>query len=203
MGFGILLIGYVFFLNTIVPVYTIPVSALVCLFGLRKLKVWNSGIRGAFRVDLLLIVYGLVAAGLAGANAAGATIPDLLTSAVSAGLCLLVLLFHFYLGSGMISLSNEVGLPRLSGRAFFFRTVACIYWLLYAFFNLDLGEKLDRFLARMFVPMTVVGFVVALIGFAVLFSCYTDIVLPDEGKEPASPRKSGERHTEEDSKNHD
>lgn len=201
MGFGILLIGYVFYLNTVIPVYTIPASALVCLFGLRKLKVWNGGFRGAFRVDIPLVLYGLVAAGLAGANAAGAAIPDLLTSAVSAGLCLLVLLFHFYLGSGMISLANEVGLPRLAGRAFFFRTVACIYWLLYAFFNLDLGEKLEPFLARMFVPMVVVGFVAAIIGFAVLFSFYTDIGLPDEGKERTSPRGRGEQKTEEEQKN--
>ena len=187
MGFGVLLIGTFFFLNTVVPVYTIPVSAIVCLFGLRKLRVWNSGFSGAFRVDLVLIVYGLASAGLAIANAAGATIPDLLSAAVSAGLCLLVLLFHFYLGSGMISLANEVRLPKLAGRAFFFRTIACLYWLLYAFLNLDLGEKLDPIVARMFIPMVVVGFVVAIIGFAVLFSFYTDIGLPDEGKETEKP----------------
>ena len=201
MGFGILLIGYVFYLNTVVPVYTIPASAIVCLFGLRKLKIWNSGLRGAFRADLALALFGLVAAGLAGARAAGAPISDLLTSAVSAALCLLVLLFHFYLGSGMISLANEVRLPRLSGRAFFFRTVACIYWFLFAFFNLDLGEKLEPFLARMYVPMVVVGFVVAIIGFAVLFGFYTDIVLPDEGNgKPSSPAKEKKKKTEEDPK---
>lgn len=187
MGFGLLLIGYVFYLNTVIPVYTIPVSALVMAFGLRKLKVWNSGLRGAWRTDLATLVYGLAAAGLAGALAAGANISDTLSSIVSAGLCLLVLLFHFYLGSGLIQLTQEVGLFRLRGRALFFRTSACIYWLLYAFFNLDLGEKLDPVVARLFIPMVIVGLVVAVIGISVFFSCYTDIGMPDEQDAPEKP----------------
>ena len=187
MGFGLLLIGYAFYLNTIIPVYTIPVSALVMAFGLRKLKVWNSGLRGAWRTDLFVLVYGLAAAGIAGAIAAGAKIPDTLSSVVSAGLCLLVLLFHFYLGSGVIQLTQEVGLFRLRSRALFFRTSACIYWFLYAFLNLDLGETLNPFIVRLFIPMVVVGFVVAIIGFSVIFSCYTDIGLPDEQTAPEKP----------------
>ena len=187
MGFGLLLIGYVFYLNTIIPVYSIPVSALVMAFGLRKLRVWNSGLRGAWRTDLATLVYGLAAAGLAGAIAAGVKIPDTLSSVVSAGLCLLVLLFHFYLGSGVIQLTQEVGLIRLRGRALFFRTSACIYWFLYAFLNLDLGEKLDTFVARLFIPMVIVGLVVAIVGISVIFSCYTDIGLPDEMNAPEKP----------------
>ena len=187
MGFGILLFGYVLYLNTVVPVYTIPVSGIVMAFGLRKLKIWNSGFRGAAYANLAVTAVGLVAAGFGVASVAGAGVPDVLSSAISAGLCLLVALFHFYLGSGMISLAKEVGLPVLRGRAFFFRTAACIYWSLYAFLNLDYGEKLEPVLARLFVPMVVVGFVVALIGFAVLFSCYTDIGLPDENSAPEKP----------------
>ena len=187
MGFGLLLIGYVFYLNTVIPVYTIPLSALVMAFGLRKLKVWNSGLRGAWRTDLATLVYGLAAAGLAGAIAAGVKIPETLSSIVSAGLCLLVLLFHFYLGSGVIQLTQEVGLLRLRGRTLFFRTSACIYWLLYAFFNLDLGKKLEPVVARLFIPMAVVGLVVAIIGISVIFSCYTDIGLPDEQYVPEKP----------------
>lgn len=204
MGFGILLFGYALYLNTIVPVYTIPVSAIVMAFGLNKLKIWNSGFRGAWRVNFAVALWGLGAAGLAVAMVCGATVPETLSAAVTAGLCLLVMLFHFYLGSGMVSLTQEVGLPQLKGRVFFFRTVTCIYWLLYAFLNLDLGEKLDPVLARLFVPMAVVGFAAALIGLAVLFSCYTDIGLPDE-KDP--PEKKGlfgrkkENETEEEQKN--
>ena len=187
MGFGILLFGYVLYLNTIVPVYTLPAAGIVMAFGLRKLKIWNSGFRGAAYANLAVIAVGLVAVGLRVAILAGAPISDTLFAAVLAGLSLLVMLFHFYLGSGMISLAKEVGLPILQGRAFFFRTAACIYWLLYAFLNLDLGDKLDPVLARLFVPMVVVGFVVALIGFAVLFSCYTDVGLPDENNAPEKP----------------
>ena len=188
MGFGILLIGYAFYLNTIIPVYTIPVSAIVMAFGLNKLKIWNSGFRGAWRVNFAVALWGLGAAGLAVAIVCGVAIPETLSAAVTAGLCLLVMLFHFYLGSGMVSLTQEVGLPRLKGRVFFFRTVTCIYWFLYAFLNLDLGEKLDPVVARLLIPMVVVGFVAALIGIAVLFSCYTDIGMPDE-KDP--PDKKG------------
>lgn len=187
MGFGILLFGYVLYLNTIVPVYTIPVSGIVMAFGLRKLKVWNSGFRGAAGANTAVVLCGLFAAGLAVARLAGAGIPDTLSAAVSAGLCLLVMLFHFFLGSGIVSLTREVGLPRLCGRAFFFRTLACIYWFLYAFLNLDLGVKAEPILARLFVPMVIVGFVVSLVGFAVLFSCYTDIGLPDENDAPEKP----------------
>lgn len=188
MGFGILLIGYVFYLNSILPVYTIPVSAVVMAFGLRKLKIWNSGFRGAWRSNFAVAIFGLFAAGITVAIVLGAKIPETLSAAVTAGLYLLVMLFHFYLGSGMVSLTQEVGLPSLKGRVFFFRTVTCIYWLLYAFLNLDLGEKLDPVLARLLLPMAVVGFVAALIGIAVLFSCYTDIGMPDE-KDP--PEKKG------------
>jgi len=203
MGFGILLFGYALYLNTIVPVYTIPVSAVVMAFGLRKLKVWNNGFLGAWRVNFAVALWGFCAAGLAVAIVCGVTIPETLSAAVTAGLCLLVMLFHFYLGSGMISLTQEVGLPYLKSRVFFFRTVTCIYWLLYAVLNLDLGEKLDPVVARLFVPMAVVGFVAALIGLAVLFSCYTDIGMPDE-KDP--PEKKGlfsrkkEKQTEEEPK---
>ena len=182
MGFGFLL-----FLKTIVPVYTIPVSGIVMALGLRKLKIWNSGFRGAAYANLVVTAVGLIAAGFGVAAVAGAGVPDVLSSALSAGLSLLVMLFHFYLGSGMISLAKEVGLPSLQGRAFIFRTAACIYWLLYAFLNLDLGGKLDPVLARLFVPMVVVGFVVAVIGFAVLFSFYTDVGLPDENDAPEKP----------------
>lgn len=188
MGFGVLLIGYVFYLNSILPVYTIPVSAVVMAFGLRKLKIWNSGFRGAWRSNFAVAIWGLFAAGITVAIVLGAQIPETLSAAVTAGLYLLVMLFHFYLGSGMVSLTQEVGLPSLKGRVFFFRTVTCIYWLLYAFLNLDLGEKLDPVLARLLLPMAVVGFVAALIGIAVLFSCYTDIGMPDE-KDP--PEKKG------------
>lgn len=188
MGFGVLLVGYAFYLNTILPVYTIPVSAIVMAFGLAKLKIWNSGFRGAWRVNFAVALWGLFAAGLAVAIVCGASVPETLTAVVTAVLCLLVMLFHFYLGSGMVSLTQEVGLPYLKGRVFFFRTVTCIYWLLYAFLNLDLGEKLDPILARLLLPMAVVGFVAALIGIAVLFSCYTDIGMPDE-KDP--PEKKG------------
>ncbi|MBO4284017.1 MAG: hypothetical protein J5958_05260 [Clostridia bacterium] len=187
MGFGFLLFGYALYLNTIVPVYTIPVSGIVMALGLRKLKIWNSGFRGAAYANLVVTAVGLIAAGFGVAAVAGAGVPDVLSSALSAGLSLLVMLFHFYLGSGMISLAKEVGLPSLQGRAFFFRTAACIYWLLYAFLNLDLGGKLDPVLARLFVPMVVVGFVVAVIGFAVLFSFYTDVGLPDENDAPEKP----------------
>ena len=184
MGFGILLVGYAFYLNTILPVYTIPVSAIVMAFGLNKLKIWNSGFRGAWRVNFAVALFGLFAAGLAVAIVCGARIPETLSAAVTAALCLLVMLFHFYLGSGMVSLTQEVGLQHLKSRVFFFRTVTCIYWLLYAFLNLDLGEKLDPVLARLLLPMAVVGFVAALIGLAVLFSCYTDIGMPDEKDAP-------------------
>jgi len=187
MGFGILLFGYVLYLNSVIPVYTIPAAGIVMAFGLHKLKVWNSGFRGAAYSNLAVVLFGLFAAGLAGAKVAGAELSDTLSSVVSAVLCLLVALFHFYLGSGMVSLTQEVGLSRLRGRAFFFRTIACIYWFLYAFLNLDLGEKLDPIVARMFVPMVVVGFIVALVGFAVLFACYTDIGMPDEGSAPEKP----------------
>ena len=187
MGFGILLFGYVLYLNTIVPVYTLPAAGIVMAFGLRKLKIWNSGFRGAAYANLAVIAVGLVAVGLRVAILAGAPISDTLFAAVLAGLSLLVMLFHFYLGSGIVSLSREVGLPRLRSRAFFFRTAACIYWTLYAFLNLDLGEKLEPVLARLFVPMVVVGFVVSLVGFAVLFSCYTDIGMPDEKNAPEKP----------------
>ena len=199
MGFGVLLVGYVLYLNTIFPIYTIPVSALIMLFGLRKLRVWNSGFRGAWHSNFAVLFFGLFAVGLSVAMTLGASVPDTLSAAVAAGICLLVLLFHFFLGSGMIQLAREVGLIRLRGRAFFFRTASCIYWFLYAFFNLDLGETLDPILARLFVPMVVVGFVVALIGIAVLFSCYTDIGMPDEKAAPDKPgffgrlnRKNGE-----------
>lgn len=187
MGFGVLLFGYILYLNTIVPVYTIPAAGIVMAFGLHKLKIWNSGFRGAAYVNVAVTLYGFFAAGLAVASVVGAAVPDVLSAAVSAGLCLLVALFHFYLGSGIISLGKEVGLRALQGRAFFFRTAACIYWLLYAFFNLDLGEKLEPFLARLFVPMVVVGFIVSLVGFAVLFSCYTDVGMPDEKSAPEKP----------------
>ena len=187
MGFGFLLFGYALYLNTIVPIYTVPAAGIAMAFGLRKLKIWNSGFRGAAVSNLAVIVVGLVAAGFGIAAVAGAGVPDLLSSALSAGLSLLVTLFHFYFGSGLISLAKEVGLPSLQGRAFFFRTAACIYWLLYAFLNLDLGDKLAPILARLFVPMVVVGFVVAVIGFAVLFSFYTDVGLPDENDAPKKP----------------
>ena len=42
MGFGFLLFGYALYLNTIVPVYTIPVSGIVMALGLRKLKIWKT-----------------------------------------------------------------------------------------------------------------------------------------------------------------
>ena len=187
MGFGVLLFGYFLYLNTIIPVYTVPAAGIVMAFGLHKLKVWNSGFRGAAYANLAVVLFGCFAAGLAVANVAGGKVPALLSAAASAGLCLLVALFHFYLGSGIVSLSREVGLPRLRSRAFFFRTAACIYWTLYAFLNLDLGEKLEPVLARLFVPMVVVGFVVSLVGFAVLFSCYTDIGMPDEKNAPEKP----------------
>lgn len=187
MGFGFLLFGYALYLNTIIPVYTIPVAGIVMAFGLRKLKIWNSGFRGAARANVAVILFGLFAVGISVAIRVGAPISDTLSAATAATLSLLVMLYHFFLGSGMVSLAREVGLPRLRGQAFFFRTTSCIFWFLYAFFNLDLGEKLDGFLARLFVPMVIVGFVVALIGFAVLFSCYTDIGMPDENDAPAKP----------------
>ena len=187
MGFGFLLFGYCLYLNTIVPVYTIPAAGIVMALGLRKLKVWNSGFRGAANANIAVTLFGLFAVGLAIASLAGAGVSDTLSAVVSAGLCLLVALFHFYLGSGIVSLAEEVGLLRLRGQAFFFRTIACVYWLLYAFFNLDLGEKFDTILTRMLIPMIVVGFIVAVIGFAVLFACYTDIGMPDEKNAPEKP----------------
>ncbi|MBP5610276.1 MAG: hypothetical protein J6X72_02940 [Clostridia bacterium] len=187
MGFGILLFGYDLYLNTIIPIYTIPVAGIVMAFGLRKLKIWNSGFRGAANVNFAVIVCGLSVIGLRVAILSGASVSDTLTSAASAVLFLTVTLFHFFLGSGMVSLAREVGLSRLRSQAFFFRTVSCIFWFLYAFFNLDLGEKLDAFLVRLVVPMVVVGFVVGLVGFAVLFSCYTDIGMPDEKYAPVKP----------------
>ena len=76
MGFGVLLIGYVFYLNSILPVYTIPVSAVVMAFGLRKLKIWNSGFRGAWRSNFAVAIFGLFAAGITVAIVLGAKIPE-------------------------------------------------------------------------------------------------------------------------------
>ena len=180
MGFGVLLFGYGLYLNTVVPIYTVPVAGILTAFGLRKLKIWNSGFRGAFYTNFAVILFGLVAAGLAAAHAAGADVSETLFSVFESALYLLVSLYHFYLGSGIVSLSGEVGLSRLSGRAFFFRTIACIYWFLFALFALDLGGILAPVAKPLLIAMVTVGFVVSLVGLAVLFSCYTDIGMPED-----------------------
>ncbi|MBO6020442.1 MAG: hypothetical protein J6P88_04560, partial [Clostridia bacterium] len=64
---------------------------------------------------------------------------------------------------------------------------ACVFWLFFAFFNLDLGDLFVSIAKPLFVAMVVVGFVVSLVGFAVLFSCYTDIGMPDEKNAPEKP----------------
>ena len=109
MGFGFLLFGYALYLNTIIPVYTIPVAGIVMAFGLRKLKIWNSGFRGAARANVAVILFGLFAVGISVAIRVGAPISDTLSAATAATLSLLVMLYHFFLGSGMVSLAREVG----------------------------------------------------------------------------------------------
>ena len=182
MGFGFVFVGYLLCLNTVLPVYTMPVTALVAALGLRKLRVWNAAFKRAFAIG-----FAVAALGVAAAVVRNLPVPDTLIAVLFSALWLSVCLWQFFLFSGIYSLASEVGLPRLRARALFAEVIATFYWFLYAFLELDTGETLAPIVARFLLPMIVVGLVVAIVGLVVLFNCYTDIGMPDEKDKPEKP----------------
>ena len=183
MGFGPLLVGYLFLLNPgIYDGLTNLLGYCFILYGMLSLRVYNRGLRVAFIAALLLFIPGIPEFYLTARSFFGAaSLPDAWNSAFAVAKRLTQLFFTLSLFCGIESLGKETGLPEIRNAAVRNRFFSALYFLFAAALELPTYfPSATEFAVHAVIPVVVCGFAVVLLNSYTIFSCYRYICLPSD-----------------------
>lgn len=189
MGFGLLLIGYLL----MVPValgfyYTLPVSCvLFCIAGWRLARV-NRPFGKSFFAALILGAAGVAAIVLRLVPATKWLAPY-----AEATCLLLALLWHCFLLTGMVWVTEETGLKKLRIAAFRNRIYTPVYYALAAVLTVfdasDFPEEVSEFLRSISLAVTAVGLVIFFLNGFLIWRAYAGICMPEDIDMPRKPSR--------------
>jgi hypothetical protein len=191
VGFGLLCIGYLFFLFLYGFEILVP-SCLIMSLGLKKLSVYDRNLYTAYLTNYILLIGGLLsliltlAEGMLGASSwiDSAT----LRSTLAIALWLALAFFYFKLFTGIMELAAETGLAGIRARAYRNRIFSVGYSLLRMPLELTLPTAVLRVAV---IPALIVGFIVTFLNISLIYSCYMQICRPEDIERDKMPEKDG------------
>lgn len=196
MGFGYLFVGLLITANiTTYPSLTMFPALLLCLLGMLTLRLYDRRLRYAYfwlLASLLIAGIAFVLEALRLIGLGGENWLSLLDTTLPILRDCTLLCFTAWLWGGVVSLSREVGLPRLTARAQFCGAMVPLSYALSAALNLPLSEDWYAALcAHAFFPVLLFRLAVLVIQAIVMYSCYMQICRPEDMD--MAPRKTGIR----------
>lgn len=186
MGFGLLFIGYIFFLY-VLPVGTqfLSVASAILLLALYKLSRYHAGFCRAAYLSALLLFLGLPSLL---STLLGISFPDGLYTSFAAAAWAILVVFHLLTFGAIAELAKRTGLFRLEVAATqnrLFSAVFCALLLLSELLTLPLLSKLpegdaSRVLIYILIGKALFGLIVAVLNLIMLYSAYMRFCPPGE-----------------------
>ncbi len=188
MGFGSLLVGYLFLLNLgVYEGFTNLIGFSLMAYGMASLRVYNKGLRLAFYAILPLLLVGIADFAVTALEFLSVLpfSPDTNT-AFAVAVRLLTMVFTVLLLEGIRDLAVETGLPVLRGRAARNRILTYVYYILAAALEVaTYTPEATQFAIAAAIPVTVFGFVLLLLNVQVLHNAFRWICMPEDLAEEA------------------
>ena len=190
MGFGTLLVGYLFFINPgVYDGFTNMIGYLFIAYGMLSLRAYDKWMRYAFYTVIPLLFVGAVDFVLTGGEFVRLfSVPEVMTpilSLSSLSLRLLLTVFMFY---GIESLAKETNLPDVRAAAVRNRFFSYLHFVLAAALALPVySGEMAKFAAQAVIPITAFGLIVVLLNSHTIFNCFRwicrpeDLIAPDGG----------------------
>jgi hypothetical protein len=197
MGFGLLFIGYIFFLY-VLPIGTqfLSVAAAILLYALHKLSRYHVGFRRAAYLSLVLFVLGLpsLADILFDSYGISLPIPPLMLSILTAASFAALIVFHVFLFGAIADLAKQTSLFRLQVAATqnrLFTAVFCTLLLINEVLTpylVSLLEENDakRVLIYILLGKALFGLIIAGLNLVMLYSAYMRFCPPGQEKRGVS-----------------
>ena len=184
MGFGYLVIGYIFAMNFVYEGFTMLPGVLLMLNGMLTLGNFNSPLREA-RLWLFLALPVSVIRFIAELCRMFSLCPaDIYTSLGDLSalvLAILLLLFSLRLFSGIAALAVETGLPDIRFRAKRNAFLTALAYLFSIFLSLPIQQDwYIRLCAVAFAPVLLFRLIIFAFNALLLYSCYMYICLPED-----------------------
>ena len=187
MGFGLLLLGYIFAIDVISCNLLFPAGALM-FYALSKLSFVNKSFERAKYYLLPLMGIGLISVVLLCLSMTSGKEYALWYSYLGALSKLFMLLFLLKLLSGIRQLSVELSLKNLEIRAFRNQFYAVIFYVPAFLLQFDFGKNVV-FLAYLTVIFVFIGFIIYFLNAKLLFDCYRIICMPEDVDMPQKPSR--------------
>ena len=187
MGFGLLLLGYLFAIDIISCNLLFPAGALM-FYALSKLSFVNKSFEKAKYYLLPLMGIGFASVILLCLSMTSGKEYALWYSYLGALSKLFMLLFLLKLLSGIRQLSVELSLKNLEIRAFRNQFYAFIFYIPAFLVQFDFGKH-GVFLAYLTVIFVFIGFIIYFMNAKLLFDCYRIICMPEDVDMPQKPSR--------------
>ena len=200
MGFGTLLIGYLFSLNFVSKQgIFFGISSLIMLYAMTRLYTYNHGFRYAFYtaipmsiVAVLSFVMEVLSLFCQGRNIA-------LTWCLTVH-PIFMAFFTYYILTGIIEMAKEVGIIQIMQRATVQRFLGFIFYVPFIFLNFSNSNVSDsvvyfRFIVITYIILSACGIIYMLMNAKLIFSCYMWICMPKDVDMEKKSRKENDRIT--------
>ncbi len=183
MGFGTLLVGYLFLLN--IGVYdglTNLIGFSLMAYGMLSLRVYNKNLTAAFYAIFPLLLLGIAHFTVTALEMLSIiTLSPDATTAFAVAVRLFTMAFTVFLLSGIRDLAEETGIPVLRGRAARNRILTYVYYFLAAALEVaTYTVEATQFAYAAVIPVTVFGFLVILLNVQVLHNAFRWICMPED-----------------------
>ena len=183
MGFGLLFIGYIFFLYILpVGIELLSIAAAILLYALYKLSRYHVGFRHASVFSALLLLSGMPSIVYLMLRSYGvSTLPyqSTVLSVCAAASWLLLFALHFYLFDAISELAKTTSLLRLQVAATRNRIFSCVFLflrfaaeVLTPYANSLSKELALKILSYTLIGLILFGLIIAALNLRMLFSAY-------------------------------
>ena len=183
MGFGTLFVGYFLLFN--IPYFgmTDIIASTVMMLGLSKLQSVNKYFRLAYTISMVFAVYSLPELVFFALDLFKIYSPDGLTAYLRIGQCIISAVLTFFILRGIYSVSSEVGLEKVPGRAKFMSYFSIFTYALWIISSIPkMAELLGSAVAIIYLSAIVALFLAVALNLTLIYSCHMRICMPDEGK---------------------
>ena len=191
MGFGLLFGGYALLFASFFNRYVLPLAALVQWIGLRRLRLYYSGMRLARQWSMGVFLCALVTLAvqvIGMLTPLGSTAWLAYVQSAADMTCTLGMLgYTLFLLRGIWEAGSETGLASVSLAALRYRVPMTAYYLLSLLLDLPLGDRFPQVALILAIAVTLIGFGMHALMLRALYTCYMYICMP--GEEDLSIRK--------------
>ena len=187
MGFGYLLVGYLFFVNPgVYDGFTNVIGYLFAAYGLSTLRLYNKPMRYAYYAMLPLLLIGAADFVLTGGDfLALFTVPESLNTALALLTLALRLLFTVLMFYGIEMLAKETNLHDVRAAAVRNRFFSYLYFVLAIALEIPVyAGEMAKIAAHASLPVAAFGFVVILLNSHNIFNCFRWICRPEDLSPP-------------------